>query len=219
LKRMKDIPNFDRPREKLVAKGPKALSDTELLAVLLGKGVKGKDVFQIAHSVLRKLDSRKGKLDVNTLCSIEGVGLAKACRIMAAFEFARRRASRENVVVEAAEDILPLVLDIVDKKQEYLVCITLNGANEVIEKRVITVGLLNKNQIHPREVFADAISDRAASVILAHNHPSGVVEPSSDDIVSTKQLADSGKMIGIEVLDHVIVTRNGYLSLKETGFF
>jgi DNA repair protein RadC len=138
---------------------------------------------------------------------------------MAAFEFARRRASRENVVVEAAEDILPLVLDIVDKKQEYLVCITLNGANEVIEKRVITVGLLNKNQIHPREVFADAISDRAASVILAHNHPSGVVEPSSDDIVSTKQLADSGKMIGIEVLDHVIVTRNGYLSLKETGFF
>jgi DNA repair protein RadC len=94
----------------------------------------------------------------------------------------------------------------------------LNGANEIIGNRVITVGLLNKNQVHPREVFVDAIMDRAASVILAHNHPSGVLSPSPDDILATRQLADAGRIIGISVLDHIIITRKGVLSLKEAGY-
>lgn len=215
MKRIKDIPDFDRPREKLAAKGPEALSDSELLAVLLGSGAKGKDVFQVARAILRKLDNDKEKIDVKTLISIGGIGLAKACQIVASFEFARRRLLKESIVIQKAEDILPLIARIANKKQEYFLCISLNGANEVIGNRVVTVGLLNTNQVHPREVFVDAISDRAASVILAHNHPSGILKPSPDDIATTRQLVDAGKILGISVLDHIIITKKGHLSFKE----
>ncbi len=217
MKPIKEIPSFDRPREKLAAKGAKALSDVELLATLLGSGVKGKNVFQISHAILRKLDNHIETIDVKTLVSTEGVGFAKACQIVAAFEFARRRLLKESTFVKKAEDILPLISHIADKKQEYFLCISLNGANEVIGNRVVTVGLLNTNQVHPREVFADAISDRAASIILAHNHPSGILAPSPDDVITTRQLIDAGNIIGISVLDHIIVTKKGYLSFKEKG--
>lgn len=218
MKRMKNIPRFDRPREKLAAKGPEAPSDTELLAILLGSGVKGKDVFRVAHDILKKLDNDDEKMSVNDLASIDGVGFAKSCQIVASFELARRRLLKESVVIQKAEDVLPLISHIADKKQEYFLCISLNGANEVIGNRVITVGLLNTNQVHPREVFVDAISDRAASIILAHNHPSCVLKPTPDDIVTTKQLVDAGKILGISVLDHIIITMKGHLSLKEKGF-
>jgi len=217
LKTIKDIPNFDRPREKLAAKGPEALSDSELIAILLGSGVKGKDVFQVARAILRKLDSKKEKVDVKTLVSIEGVGFAKACQIIASFELARRRLLKESIVIQKAQDVLPLISYIAHKKQEYFLCISLNGANEVIGNRIVTVGLLNANQVHPREVFVDAISDRAASVILAHNHPSGVLKPSPNDITTTKQLVEAGKILGISVLDHIIITKKGHLSFKEKG--
>jgi len=217
LKTIKDIPNFDRPREKLAAKGPEALSDSELIAILLGSGVKGKDVFQVARAILRKLDSKKEKVDVKTLVSIEGVGFAKACQIIASFELARRRLLKESIVIQKAEDVLPLISYIAHKKQEYFLCISLNGANEVIGNRIVTVGLLNANQVHPREVFVDAISDRAASVILAHNHPSGVLKPSPNDITTTKQLVEAGKILGISVLDHIIITKKGHISFKEKG--
>ncbi len=217
MKHIKDIPNFDRPREKLAAKGPEALSDPELLAVLLGSGVKGRDVFTVARAILRRLDNNMEKIDVNSLISIEGIGIAKACQIMASLEFARRRLLKESVVIQKAEDLMPLISYIADKKQEYFLCISLNGANEVIGNRVVTVGLLNTNQVHPREVFVDAISDRAASIILAHNHPSGGLKPSPDDISTTNQLVDAGKILGISILDHIIITKKGYLSLKEKG--
>ena len=217
MKHIRDIPNFDRPREKLASKGPEALSDSELLAILLGSGVKGKDVFQVAHSILQKLDRDKKKIGVKALVSIEGVGFAKACQIVASFELARRRLLKESIVIQNAEDILPLISYIADKKQEYFLCISLNGANEVIENRVVTVGLLNANLVHPREVFVDAISDRAASIIIAHNHPSGVLKPSPDDIATTKQLVDAGKILGVSVLDHIIITKKGHLSFKERG--
>ncbi len=218
LKHIKDIPDFDRPREKLAAKGPEALSDPELLAVLLGSGVKGKDVFQVARDILRKLDKEKGKVDVKALVSIEGVGFARACQIIASLEFARRRLLKESIFIQKAEDVLPLISHIADKKQEYFLCITLNGANEVIGNRVVTVGLLNTNQVHPREVFVDAISDRAASIILSHNHPSGLLKPSPDDMATTKQLVAAGKILGIPVLDHILITKKGHLSFKESGF-
>jgi DNA repair protein RadC len=218
LRHIKDIPDFDRPREKLAAKGPEALSDSELLAILLGSGVKGKDVFQVARAILRRLDKDRLTLGVKDLVSIEGVGFAKACQIVASFELARRRLLKESVVVHKADDVLPLISYIADKKQEYFLCVSLNGANEVIGNRVVTVGLLNTSQVHPREVFVDAISDRAASVILAHNHPSGVLKPSPDDIATTRQLVDAGKILGIPVLDHLILTKKGHLSLKEGGF-
>lgn len=218
MKNIKDIPDFDRPREKLSVKGPQALSDSELIAILIGRGVKGKDVFQVAHAVLRKLDKDKEKIDVKALVSIEGVGFAKACQIVASFELARRRLLNESIVIQKAEDVLPLISYIAEKKQEYFLCVSLNGANEVIGNRLVTVGLLNANQVHPREVFVDAISDRAASIILAHNHPSGILKPSPDDIATTEQLVDAGKILGISVLDHIIITKKGHLSLKENGF-
>ena len=218
MKPIKEIPHFDRPREKLAAKGPEVLSDTELLAILLGSGIKGKDVFHVAHTILRKFDTNKEKIDLKTLVSVEGVGVAKACQILAAFEFARRRLLKERILIQKAEDILPFISYIVGKKQEYFLCISLNGANEVIGNRVVTVGLLNTNQVHPREVFADVISDRAASVILAHNHPSGILKPSPADLETTKQLVEAGKILGISVLDHIIITKKGYFSFKKSGF-
>jgi DNA repair protein RadC len=217
MKKIKEIPAFERPREKLTAKGPEALSDVELLAVILGSGIKGRDVFQVAKAILKHLDQSKNPINVAQLKEIEGIGLAKACQVLAAFELARRRLIKDRIQIRDVRDVLPLINHIVDKKQEYFICLSLNGANEVIGNRVVTVGLLNSNQIHPREVFVDVISDRAAAVILAHNHPSGQLQASADDLTTTRQLIEAGKILGITVLDHVIVTKQGYLSLKEKG--
>jgi len=145
------------------------------------------------------------------------MGLAKAGQILSAFELARRYLIRDTVKVTVAEDVLPLVADIAGKQQEYFVCISLNGANEVIEKRVVTIGLLDKSPVHPREVFADVIADRAASVIFAHNHPSGDLQPSEADRRTHDQLTDAAMILGLRVLDHVIMTKRGYFSFQENG--
>lgn len=217
MKSIKDSPEFDRPREKLRNRGAAALSDSELLAVLLGSGSKGNNVFQVAQSILRKFSRTGPDLDIQTLLGIEGIGLAKAAQIVAALEFARRRFFNNSVVIKTAQDVLPFMSHIASKKQEYFLCISLNGANEVINNRVVTIGLINSSQIHPREVFADVISDRACSIILAHNHPSGILKPSGDDITVTSQMIEAGKIIGISVLDHIIITKSGYFSFKEKG--
>jgi len=216
-KKIKELPKLDRPREKLEAKGAQALSDTELLAALIGSGVKGKDVLEVASSVLREIGQRVDQLDVKALREIEGIGLAKACQIAAAFELSRRYLLKERIVIREAKDVLPYIRHIAEKRQEYFVCLSLNGASEVIESRVVTVGLLDCNQVHPREVFADPIADRAASVILAHNHPSGTLEASPEDLALTKRLVKAGDLLGIKVLDHIIVTKRGYISLKQEG--
>jgi len=216
-KRIRDIPDIDRPRERLIAKGAAALSNTELLAILLGSGIKGISVLELASLILDSLEQRLDRADVDTLQGVEGVGRAKACQIVAAFELARRHLLQGKTPIREAQDVLPFIQQIRDKRQEYFVCLSLNGANEVIESRVVTVGLLDSNQVHPREVFADPISDRAASVILAHNHPSGTLEASPEDLALTKRLVRAGEILGIKVLDHLIVTRNGHLSLKQTG--
>jgi len=217
MKKIKDLPRFNRPREKLVAQGAEALSDMELLAILLGSGVREKNVLQIARAVLSVLDKNGQKPDVKSLISVGGIGLAKACQLAAALEFSRRRLFRNSVVIRKAQDALPFISHLAGKKQENFLCISLNGANEVIGSRVVTIGLLNSSQIHPREVFADAIADRAASVILAHNHPSGVLEPSADDIAVTRQMVEAGNILGISVLDHIIIAKKGCLSFKEEG--
>lgn len=216
-KRIKDLQDYDRPREKLHAKGAAALSDPELLAILIGSGVKGVNALELASKILRELGQRMDRLDIQALQAIEGIGLAKACQIVAAFELARRHLLKERATIREAKDVLPFIQHIREKKQEYFVCLSLNGANEVIESRVVTVGLLNSNQVHPREVFADPIADRAASVILAHNHPSGTLEASAEDLALTQRLVKAGKLLGINVLDHIIVTKRGYLSLKQVG--
>ena len=221
MKKMRDIPDHDRPREKLAARGPQSLTNAELIALLLGRGVKGRDVSQIAGDVKQYLDNAKGNPSYDALLVIEGIGAAKACEIMACFELGRRYLADDEGVagsrITKPDEVLPLVSEWRDKKQEYFFCITLNGAGEVIRRRVVTVGILNQSLVHPREVFAEAITDRAASVILAHNHPSGTLEPSTQDISITRQLVEAGSILGIRVLDHVIVTKKGYVSLKELG--
>ena len=145
------------------------------------------------------------------------MGLAKGGQILSAFELARRHLLSQSVKVESAEDVVPMLADIVGKAQEHFVCITLNGANEVIEKRVVTIGLLDKSLVHPRDVFADVITDRAAAVIFAHNHPSGDVQPSEHDLKTEEQLEEAAKILGIRVLDHVIVSKKGHFSFQEAG--
>ncbi len=217
MKKIKELPEFRRPREKLKIKGEKSLSDIELIAVILGSGNKGQDVMTLSSRVSRLLAKHKGHITVEMLTSVDGIGLAKASQILACFELARRFIVKESVKISEAKEVVPLLNDIADKKQEYFVCISLNGANEIIEKRIVTVGLLNKTQVHPREVFADAITDRAASVIVSHNHPSGELEPSASDLKIHEQLSEAGKIIGINVLDHIIISKKGYFSFQENG--
>ncbi|MFH1671877.1 MAG: UPF0758 domain-containing protein, partial [Pseudomonadota bacterium] len=159
MKTIKDMPEHSRPREKLRERGASALTDEELVAAILGRGVKGLDVVAMSKSVAKLIREHKENLSVEHLTSVPGMGLAKAAQILSAFELARRYLLKETVKITSAKDILPLVADIVNKQQEYFVCISLNGANEVIEKRIVTIGLVNSSQIHPREVFADVIAD------------------------------------------------------------
>ncbi|WP_221057552.1 RadC family protein [Methanoculleus chikugoensis] len=220
MRKMRDTPNRDRPREKLAARGPRALTDAELIALLIGRGTAGRDVREVAGDVERCLKHAKGCPSYDDLLEIDGIGSAKACEIMACFELGRRYLGGDGVSghrIASPVDVLPLVAEWRDKKQEYFLCVTLNGAGEVIERRVVTVGTLNQSLVHPREVFSEAITDRAASVILIHNHPSGTLEPSTQDLGITRQLVEAGSILGIRVLDHIIVTKKGYASLKELG--
>ncbi|MBC7099357.1 DNA repair protein RadC [Candidatus Bipolaricaulota bacterium] len=216
-KRIKDLPKFARPREKLRERGPEALSDAELLAVLLRTGIEGKSAVELAKRILEKAGTELPRWKAEDFVAIPGVGEAKACQIVAAFELARRHLLGERPRIREPKDVLPYVQHFARRKQEYFLSLTLNGANEVIETRVVTVGLLDSAQIHPREVFADALMDRAASVILVHNHPSGNLEPSSEDLAITRRLVEAGKLLGIEVLDHLIIAPDGFFSFKERG--
>lgn len=217
MKKISDIPKSDRPREKLQQKGAEALSDLELLAILLGSGTKGHDVMTVAERILKVLDAHNEKLNIDELKKIEGVGPAKATLIAAALEFVRRRIRPEGFKISFPADVLPLIANYADRKQEHFICISINGANEVITSRVVSVGLVNKTQVHPREVFADPITDRAAAIIVAHNHPSGSLLPSKEDIEVTKQLKTAGETLGIRLMDHVIFNHKEYYSFLEKG--
>ena len=211
------MPEFSRPREKLRERGASALTDEELVAAILGMGTAEFDVRTMARQVASLIRERKQGLTLDHLLAVPGIGLAKAAQILSAFELARRYIVKETVKITGARDVPPLLSDIAGKQQEHFVCISLNGANEVIEKRIVTVGLLDKSQVHPREVFADVLSDRAAAVILAHNHPSGELKPSSSDLKIHEQLTEAGRILGIRILDHVIVSKKGYYSFQEAG--
>ncbi len=214
-RRIADLPKLDRPREKLQQKGAEALSDLELLAILLGSGIKDHDVMTVAGRLLKVMDGNNGRLNIEDLQNIEGVGLAKATLIVAAMEFARRRIRPEGLRISFPPDVLPLIQHYADRKQEHFICISINGAKEVITSRVVSVGLVNKTHVHPREVFADPITDRASAVIIAHNHPSGSLTPSKEDIEITAQLKSAGKTLGIRLLDHIIFNHKGYYSFLE----
>jgi DNA repair protein RadC len=206
-----------KPREKLVKLGADALSDQELLAILLGTGTKGHSVYKIAESILPIIDSKNGSLLPDDLLNIKGLGQAKSCTLAAALEFTRRRIRPLGVKIKSPKDILPLISHIANRPQEHFITISLNGAHEVIATRVITIGLVNSSQIHPREVFSSAITDRATAIIIAHNHPSGNLLPSEEDRKVTTRLSQSGDLLGIKVLDHIIFSLNNYYSFQENN--
>jgi len=215
MKKVKEMPVFQRPREKLQEKGPKALSDKELLAILLGSGTQTQDVLTLAGKLLKTIDDTSANPTLGQLQAIDGIGPAKATTILAALEFARRRIHPEGFKIGQPPDILPLIQHMADRKQEHFLCISLNGAYEVIAVRTVSVGLVNKTQVHPREVFADPLTDRATAIIVAHNHPAGTLSPSKDDIAITRQLKSAGETLGIRLLDHIIFNNKGYYSFLE----
>lgn len=216
-KTIQDIPEPDRPREKLLRKGVAALSDQELLAVLLGKGTSKIDVMTLARNVTTVADKKGLGLSVEDLATLEGMGKVKAMVLVAAIEFARRRIKPEGAKIVTPADLFPHVRHYADRKQEHFLCASINGANEILNIRVVSIGLIDRSPVHPREVFADALSDRASAVIVAHNHPSGDLEPSPSDIDITAQLKAAGGIVGIDLLDHIIFNRTGYFSFLESG--
>ena len=217
---MKDITSLykhDKPREKLVNKGVKALNDKELMALILGRGTKGKDVLKLSQDIIKLFKTDFDKLDYESLISLHGVGDAGVCKILASIELSRRYLIKQNNKIKTAKDAFSELKKYQNKQQEYFLTLTLDGANHLIQKRVVFIGTLNRTLIHPREIFADAIADRAASIILAHNHPCGTLKPSLQDELITGKIAGVGRMVGIEVRDHLILTGDGYYSFKEKG--
>jgi len=212
--KIKDRYKDDRPREKLAKFGPAKLSDLELLMAVIGSGNAQAGVEQIARSVLKLIKTQGADIDYTTLREVTGLGEAKIAVLLANFELARRYLlNGERPIIDSPEKAVELLSDIRDKKQEYFVCLTLDGANRLIVKRVVTIGTLTASLVHPREVFADAIADRAASIIVAHNHPSGSLEASQADKDVTNRLAEAGKLLGITLNDHIIVTKSDYISI------
>lgn len=215
MKLLKEMPKHERPREKLFHRGAQTLSDQELLAIILGRGTRQHDVLWLAGRVIQNIDKNGLDLTVDDLISIDGIGPAKAGLITAAFEFVRRRIKPTGLRISRPSDALPLIQHYGDRTQEHFLCISLNGANEVIQIRVVTIGLVDQSHVHPREVFSDAIVERASAIIMAHNHPSGRVEPSREDTEVTQRIKAAGDLLGIELLDHIVFTRNKYYSFAE----
>jgi DNA repair protein RadC len=212
---MYQIPAADRPREKLQRKGVGALSDFELLEVMIGNGTPGADVGFIARQVQKLLRGGVERVSYETLTKIKGVSVATAGKILASLELAERHLVRDSEPLTTQTDILARLTDIRNKQQEYFVCLSLDGGQRLIAMRTITIGTLDSVMAHPREVFADAIVDRAASVIVSHNHPSCDPQPSKKDITLTQQLAAAGQLLGITLRDHLIVTKSEYFSFRQ----
>jgi len=214
---IKSLHKYDKPREKLARKGAEALKNDELLAILLGSGVQGKDVRKLAKEIVSMLDSDFDNLTLDKLCDIHGLGLAKASQLLASIELSKRYLIQSNKRITSAQDVYDELKTFSTKSQEHFLTITLDGASHIINTRTVFIGTLNQSLVHPREVFADAIADRAAGIIIAHNHPSGTLEASRADIQITQRLKEVSKLVGIELLDHVILTKNGFYSFSDEG--
>ncbi|MEO0083668.1 MAG: DNA repair protein RadC [candidate division WOR-3 bacterium] len=217
-----DLPKTERPRERLKKFGAEALSAQELLAIIIGRGSPKQSVMKIAQELLTTFGSIKAisNATIEQLDAVTGIGPAKAMQIKACFELAKRKnlepENNQDAYIETPKDVVNIISkELADKTKEHFKIIMLNTRNKVIGVSGISIGTLNASLVHPREVFKAAIDHCSASIILVHNHPSGDPEPSDDDLIMTKRLVDSGKLVGIEVIDHIIIGKNGYYSFKD----
>ena len=215
--KIKDLPKIDRPREKLEKYGPERLSDSELLAILLRTGSEGVNVVELSSKILKKFSGvGLAKASVKELKNTFGLGAAKACEIVACFELGRRLLqNKQSALLLSPQDVWDQLKDIRDNKKEHFVIFFLDARNQEIKREVVSVGSLNANLVHPREVFEPAVRHLAAQVIIAHNHPTGDTSPSQEDSDITKQLVNAGKILGIDINDHIIVSENNFFSFKE----
>jgi DNA repair protein RadC len=219
---IRDLPRIERPREKLLKYGPGSLSAIELLAILLGTGRKGESVLSVARKLLKAVPFEKlSFIASNELSSISGIGPAKTCALLASIELGRRLFQNKKVAISQLlkpQDVFDSLKDISQSKKEHFVVFFLDSRNQEIKREIVSIGTINASLVHPREVFEPAVKYLAVQVILAHNHPSGTLEPSEDDLTVNKRLVEAGKLLGIEVLDHIIVTKDRFISFKEKGF-
>ncbi|QCJ43621.1 JAB domain-containing protein [Bacillus sp. S3] len=221
---IRDFPQDERPRERFINHGPQSLSNHELIAILLRTGTKDESVLQLSNRLLNHFEGLRQlkNATLEEMIEMKGIGSAKAIQILAAVEIGRRIANlnyTDRYVIRSPEDGAKYVMnDMRFLTQEHFVCLYLNTKNQVIHKQTVFIGSLNASIVHPREVFREALKRSAASVIALHNHPSGDPSPSREDIEVTKRLVECGKIIGIELLDHLIIGENKFVSLKEKGY-
>jgi len=218
---VRDLPRQERPRERLQKFGPEALSGQELLALVIGRGISKKSVMNIAQELLSRFGNIRAisQATIEELSQIKGIGLAKAAQIKACFELGKREdlePEEKDFDIRNPESVVKAIrATIKDKAKEHFKLVLLNPRNKIIGISTISIGTLNASLVHPREVFKEAIMHSAASVVLAHNHPSGDPEASEDDLKITKKLVESGKILGIEVIDHIIIGKSNFCSFKE----
>ncbi len=220
---IRDMPADERPRERLRDRGPEALNNAELLAILLRTGGNGENVLNLAQRVMARVEgvASLGRVTLSDLCAIRGIGEAKAAQILAGIELGRRivKAMPESrPTIRCSDDIDRLVRpDLVDQEQEHLKVVLLNTRNQVMGVRTAYIGSVHSAVVRTSELLREAVRENCPSIILVHNHPSGDPSPSPDDAAMTKHVVEAGKMLNIEVLDHVVVARGGCVSLKERG--
>ena len=220
---IKNVPESERPRERLLSRGVSSLSAIELITVILGNGVQGNSVMDLSAKLFSKFGdlSSIGKLSVEEIIAIKGIGIAKACQIVAVFEIARRFSSGSflkrhelNSTKAVYNFIKPYITS---RQKEHFIVVCLDSRRRFLGVDNISIGTINQSIVHPREVFKPAINRNASFVVLVHNHPSGDVNPSLDDLTTTERLVDAARMIGIPIVDHVIVSDDGYLSLRDNS--
>ncbi|OIO46081.1 hypothetical protein COU05_00520 [bacterium (Candidatus Gribaldobacteria) CG10_big_fil_rev_8_21_14_0_10_37_21] len=220
-KPIREMPKPERPREKLIETGAKNLKEKELLAILLSTGIKGKNVVKVSEEILKQFSLPKlFKLSFQDLSKIKGVGQAKACIVLAAFEIVKRALGTQDEIapkIISVDDIVAQAIYMRDKQREHFMVLYLNGRNELIFKKPMFVGTLNANLVHPREIFIEALKQNAACLIFCHNHPSGDPSPSKIDLEITKRLSEAGRIMGIDVLDHLIISKTKVFSFRESG--
>jgi DNA repair protein RadC len=217
--RIKDLYKGDRPREKLIKYGASRLSTSELLAIIIGTGVKDHNVLEVSKKVISSFFLKDYEnINIKDLINIKGVGIMNVCRILACLEFSKRIFNKTvDKIIYSPENIWDNLKDVRNSRKEHFYVFCLDSRNQIIKRELISIGILNASIVHPREVFEPAIRNLAAQIILSHNHPSQDVNPSEEDIALTKRLVEAGKLLGIDIIDHVIVSKDKYFSMKKQG--